>query len=238
MKDVIVVYPVWNRLDYNKITLPAMIDECRNSPVFKKLVIIDDMSVDGTTEWIESLVIPIHHVHIKREIGNSTQQWNIAVEEQSASDHKYIANFTNENVPARGSLERMRAVLEKDESIFGIGPHLSGGHFNSGEFSTMFPYMENENIQERPHLGCGMFRRDLFLKFGPVPSARKYFGFTQYQNYLKEAGYKVVMDKGIRFLRLDESPIYSQCNHYMLKGWCRDLNCKPSVLNGNIENQV
>jgi len=234
MKDTCVIYPVYNRLEYVMLTLPALIYDCRHSKYFKELLIIDDMSVDGTTEFVKSfdykkLLGGVKYV--RRKVGSSTMQWNMAKEKSGA---EYFANFTNENLISMGTIDALRAAHKED--TFGISGILSGNTVRTSGVVTSFPYVD-ENItelEEKNFLGCGVFKREVFDKLGDVPVNRgdkKYFGFTGYQAKARAKGWRFYVHKGVRLVRLDESSIYSRCDHYIEKGWARDLNRRDSIFN-------
>lgn len=239
-RDVLVVFPTWNRLDYNMITLPALVYECEQSPVFGRLLIIDDLSEDGTTQYIKKMLPQIKKVlgaervqYMRRSIGGSTMQWNIAKNKCKGTELKYIANFTNENVIPYGALEKLRSHFKED--VFAVGPALSGNAQRRNGVITGFPFITDEPdmVKVATHIGCGLVRVDLLEEFGDVPvktGTRKLFGFTEYQNKLKRAGYKILRDDSVRFLRLDESPIYSQSIRYHKEGYSRLLNSNAKAI--------
>lgn len=237
--DILVIFPTWNRLEYNKMTLPLLIHECANSKDFKHLLIIDDLSTDGTSQWIKSL--PLQKLlgkgrvtYMRQKMASSTKQWNLGRQEAIKHKCNFIANFTNENMIPFGALTKLKSRFKKN--VFAVGGQLSGNPQNRNGVITAFPFITNEDkLKEVAHIGCGMIRVDLMNIYGDIPvksGAKKLFGFTEYQNKLKKNRFKILLDESIRFVRLDQSPIYSRSLVYHKEGLSRLLNSNPnSVLN-------
>lgn len=223
-RDVGVIYPTFNRLDYVKMTLPLLVHECMRSERFNELLIIDDASTDGTWEFIKSLNLPQFmegRVRLLRDrIGNSWSQWNIS-SKIFHEDVKFILNLTNEPLVPMGIIDELASKMEG--TTFAVGPQLVGGN----PFPECIDYNE-QILQDVPYIGCGMINREIFQQEGDIKGGdgdRKYFGFTAYQNKIKKAGYGIYLHKGVEVVQLDRSPVWSRAAEYHQKGWCRLLNC-------------
>ena len=218
MSNISVIYPCYNRLYYTQITLPQVINECRNSKHNIFLYIIDDMSSDGTKEFIES--IPINkclnenYLVIRKKVGNSTDQINEVLSISSSVD--YIIKIDNDTLIPDGCFDIAIELIHKYTRYgflgFGLWPR------------NLFPFIFNDiSLVDSEFVGgIGIFRKSVFDELGPIPNRKKYFGFGKYQKKAKEKGWNIAWINGIRIMDLDESAAFSHINHYKEKGFSRN----------------
>lgn len=232
-KDVIWIYPVHNRLYYNSITFPAVLAECKRSQRFLHLYIIDDLSEDGTTEFIKSLKpkkqLPGQVTIVRKKVGNSTSQWNMGIELSEKIGGKYLFNICNDNLFAAKTLDYMAAILDDSPDHFALGCKMNA-YSTHHPFITDYPYILSQpTVTETRHIGCGLVRIEHMKMKGPVtpgqaPGESRYFGFTDYQHKMAlEYGKKALLAQHIRLLRLDEHPAYSRLEEYTVKGYGRNI---------------
>jgi len=238
MSKVTFIYPVHNRLEYNQITLPLILEEVRTSESVSSLVIFDDMSEDGTSEWIQSLPIADFidkpYIYQRKKIGNSTQQWNMA---RDLFEADYYANFCNDNLIPLGVCDLFASILDRNGDAFGVGGRFQSEGDTINGFSTVFPFIkESATVAAVNHLGCGMFRGDTFAKLGDVgqsviPGEERYFGFTAYQNKARENYWRILLHHGVTVHKLSKS-FYSRLRSFHDKGYTRKVYDYPeSVFN-------
>ena len=218
MSDISVIYPCYNRLYYTQITLPQVINECRNSKHNIFLYIIDDMSSDGTKEFIES--IPINeclnenYQVIRKKVGNSTDQINEVLSISSNVD--YIIKVDNDTLIPDGCFDIAIKLIHKYTTYgflgFGLWPR------------NHFPFIFDDiSLVDSEFIGgIGIFRKSVFDELGPISKRKKYFGFGKYQKKAKEMGWGIAWINGIRIMDLDESAAFSHINHYKEKGFSRN----------------
>lgn len=227
-----VIYPTHNRLEYVQMTLPLILQECKD--VGAELLFLDDISVDGTWEWILRVCDQYQGENkilcMRKKVGNSWHQWNIG-NEFFSEDVRYIANFTNENMIPLGTLERMGKTMESNPQVNGVTGRLLG-HAKGSPFPKMD---ECRNLREVLFIGCGMIRRDMLQKHGPIRGSEKhekrFFGFQPYQRKVAEAEHMTYYcDDSIHLIKLDSSHIYSRAYDYHNQGWCRLLNDQISII--------
>lgn len=237
MGKVTFIYPVHNRLEYNQITLPLILEEVRTSESVSSLVIFDDMSEDGTSEWIQSLPIADFiakpYIYQRKKIGNSTQQWNMA---RDLFEADYYANFCNDNLIPLGVCDLFVKVLEQRTSAFGIGGRFQSRQQTVAGVSSAFPVIRPASIETVSHIGCGIVRAESFNQLGNVgqsiiPGEERYFGFTQYQNIARKKGWQILRHNGVTVHKLSKS-FYSRLRSFHDKGYTRKVYDYPeSVFN-------
>lgn len=231
MKDCLWIYGPHNRLYYNQMTLPNVLAECSQSKRFAHLLILDDNSTDGTSEWIQSIdfnAIPgVKVTYERRAIGNSYDQWNIA---RAFADKiggvRYLMNICNDLLIPHGILDESAAILDEHKDAFALGYKHDGRMFSEA-IKTRFPVIGTRSIQQSSHIGAGLIRlADMELegdiKGSTLPGEERYFGFTQYQNLLRQYHKKrMLVAKHIQVLPLDKAIDYSRNIKYRDNGVSR-----------------
>ena len=219
-KPIAVICPIFNRLEYTKLSFPKIIHEClKNKDLIEEIFVYDDMSSDGTSEFVQSIInrykgeLKINY--LRQKIGNSTFQINHTYKN---TDSKYLVKIDNDIVIPTGYFNTLHWLMEKHKSI---------GFLMMPECAD-FPYIhpkEKLSINDRTHIGgVGIFRREIFVKKGDIISERGFFGFTAYQNQAKiEQGVRTCELLGSGNMNLDASPIYSRVMYYEKNGWVRNL---------------
>lgn len=244
-KDVVWVYGVHNRLYYNQITFPAVLAECKQSKRFAHLVIVDDMSEDGTSEFIQSFnakkMLDGAATYCLADIGNSTGQWNIAAKKAKEIGAKYVLNICNDNLFPFGIVNGLADVLDRYPGHFLVGPRLNSKRYDKNGIITDYPYIAKKPwVELVDHVGCGMLRVAHWDKLGEItPSTieneKRFYGFTNYQHRMRdELGHHTLTANHIKMLRLDTHPAFSRLNEYTSKGYGRNIRGKvSSVFDGN-----
>lgn len=198
-----VLYPTHNRLFYNQLSLPLVIQAAKG----RKVIVIDDMSTDGTWEWLQQYPLPDNVELIQKELGNSTAQWAFGLQDD------LVADFCNDALIHRDSLDYIESQLARLPKVMGISPW-------RGEW----PELGTEHFEDRTFNGCGVYRTSMFEKYGPIESSNRFFGFTAYQERISaDLGYACFYrDTGHCFVELDFS-VWSRVKEYTSKGYGRNL---------------
>lgn len=215
-----VLYCSHNRLEYTKITFPKVLEQCQN---VRKLWIRDDASIDGTFEFIEStLKNSIAKLKCQVDIkqgtyGNSVDQMNELVE---GSDADFFIKIDNDILIPEDYVATLYRCTG-DESLFCLMmSECSGIPFIKDAYDYVY----------RPagHIGgVGIFRASVMRKMGPIPTERRFFGFTGYQQRAcRDNNMKAGQMTQAANMNLDLS-CYSRAKEYTKKGWSRMFSVLP-----------
>lgn len=226
------------------MTLPLIMHEAKSSPDVGLLVIIDDESDDGSSQWIRGMKISEYlgddcqYSYIRKQVGNSTGQYQIALDECDRLNFqvKYLSNLCNDCLIPDGIIQRLVQHMENFENMFACGCSVNNGKvIKINDVETSFPYIAKSDLQDVTHIGIGLYRISVFREMGEVipsllKSEKRFFGFTQYQNRCRAKGYEIKIDKGIRIVELDRSNKFSQLIEHHKKGWTRNIIGKPQSI--------
>ena len=218
-KKATLIYPCHNRIEYTKMTLPMVVQEIRkDSDLVEKLIIFDDVSDDGTSEYVQDLVernpsLPIEY--IRKKIGNSTYQINHTYKN---TDSKYLIKVDNDILIPFDYVKTLVWLMEKHNDIgFLMMPEVS-----------CFPFIkpkEELSITDRSFIGgVGIFRKIIFDSQGDISSNKRYFGFTDYQTKaMQKLGLRACQLDGSGNMNLDASRVYSRVFEHDSKDYGRNL---------------
>lgn len=219
-KPITIIYPMHNRLEYTKLTLPKLIhDAIHSEKLVQEIRVYDDLSTDGSSEFAQALIdkhkkaVKINYV--RKKIGNSTFQINDTYK-NTKSD--FLIKVDNDILIPTGYIKTLHWLMDKHESIgFLMMPEVGD-----------FPFIKDKTelfINDRTHIGgVGAFRRDIFEKQGDIKTGQKFFGFTAFQNKAKaELGVRTCELIGSGNTNLDASQVYSRVRHYEKMGWGRNM---------------
>lgn len=219
-KPITVICPIFNRVEYTKLSFPKIVHECiRNKDLIQEVFVYDDESTDGSSEFVQSIINryknEIKFNYVRKKIGNSTFQIN---ETYKNTQSKYLVKIDNDIVIPTGYFNTLHWLMEKHETI---------GFLMMPECGD-FPFINDKtqlSINDRSHIGgVGIFRKNIFDKKGDIISENGFFGFTAYQNQAKkEQGVRTCELVGSGNMNLDASPIYSRVKYYEKMGWGRNL---------------
>jgi len=204
MARVIVSFPTHNRLEYTKICLPRVIEECKLSKHDVTLCVFDDDSTDGTKEYLKTLK-GIDHL-IFNKVGNTVWQFNYCLDHKDIYD--YIYCMANDILMPEGIIDEMVKIMDSDCSIVSAMVQECKG----------LPYIRDYKLEEHSHTSSlGIHRIKLFDYIG---SSDRFFGFQPYQEGLVKRGLKAIRVKGIGNTNLDMSA-WSRQYEYGKKGYAR-----------------
>jgi len=237
MNDCLWIYGPHNRLYYNQLTLPNILEECSISNRFAHLLIIDDNSTDGTSEWIKAIdfdSIPNLKGKVtyqRQKVGNSYDQWNIGWEfAEQLGGIKYMMNLCNDLLIPLNILDVAAKALDSHKKAFGIGFKHDGQLMQHKQVFTHWPVITlPHRIREVSHIGAGLIRLEFMklegkIKGSTIPGEERYFGFTQYQNLLRQYHNKTMLTAdSVQVLPLDKSRAYSLNDKYIKQGYSRKV---------------
>ena len=189
--SVDILYITFNRLDYTKETLPALIE---NANYNFSLTIVDNGSDDGTVSWLKEfarkqrkIIKSIRFMDKNQGISKVTNDfWH-------SSNADFIGKVDNDTLLPLNWLKRLIESGEKSNRLGVIG----GFHFNTSYVdmpSLEKRVMEIDGVQLIPDafIGgcCYVFRRKIqrkigYLNVGPLRT----HGWTQYQENICRNGY-------------------------------------------------
>jgi glycosyltransferase involved in cell wall biosynthesis len=219
-KAITVIYPMFNRVEYTRLSFPKMIHECLESKsLIESIFVYDDNSEDGSSEFVQEIIekykTQLNIKYIRKKIGNSTFQINNTYKE---TESKYLVKIDNDIVIPTGYFKTLHWLVEKHSDIgFLMMPEC-------GDYPFIKPKTEL-SVNDRSHIGgVGIFRRSIFVKKGDIVTDKKFFGFTTYQNQAKkELGVRTCELVGSGNMNLDASPVYSMVKFYELSKWGRNM---------------
>lgn len=221
MKKLAIIIPVFNGLNYTKkcITyLKSLLDD-KKIGLMISLVVIDDGSTDGTSEWLKK-----EHPEVQIVKGDGTLWWsgginkgvNFAIETLSAD---YILWWNNDITPEKNYFIRLSGKLKNldDNVILGSKVYCEGnsdivwsmgGRFNSRTGKRhMYGYMQKDGEQFNkvteadwlPGMGTIISTRAV-AKIGMLDEKNfpQYHGDSDYTLRAKNMGYKILVDPELK----------------------------------------
>lgn len=177
MRPVSLLYLTYNRLEFTKLSLPALIESI-NWRLIERFCLWDDNSEDGTRKYLNSIYLPDQTDLRQISIHKIAEIMNEFI---FSSNTDFIAKIDNDIVVKRGWLEACLSVMqgEKRLGFLGMEVHREEETVKTGDFG----YVPAEFTG-----GVGLFRRTAFQgKIVPLTEHsqpqfdNRYFGFTKYQ---------------------------------------------------------
>jgi len=207
MKDLDVIYLSYNRAYYTGMTLPRIIDECKQSKRFNRLFIFDDMSEDGSWELINEMVLPENTYIVRKKYGNSVDQMNEAME---ISQAKYFYYIGNDILMPEGIFDFMAEFMdEHPEAISTMIQECAG-----------LPYIKDKEFAEYGFTSSLGIHQSKWFK-DKLHAEAKFFGFQPYQmRKMAERGLKALRLHNVANTNLDMSCWNKQDYYYRCK-WGR-----------------
>lgn len=234
MKQVDLMFCTFNRLEFTKIALEAIVRNT-NWDLIRHFFIYDDGSVDGTREWLTKIGDRTSdaHFHLPWQTGINLNfpgkdpegpvaamlKFLYATDEDAA---EFVAKIDNDTVVVRDWLDILVDTLQREPKLdlLGIEP------FDELEIiDSCHSPQPIRSFRPNPHVGgIGLFRREALTRpyYAPmIPEGRQ--GFTRWQHTnCPKAGMLMPALPILLLNRVRESP-FRELNHkYVGFGWQRD----------------
>jgi len=209
---ITIIYTFHNRLEYNKIVFPQLLKEIKNADfLINDIFIYDDMSKDGSTEYIQKMLKDnnIKHNFYRKEYNSSVKQLQHTVENCKT---KYIIKIDSDILIPDNYITTLYNVMEKTRKDVG---------FLAARETGDLPKIENNlTLEETRNIGgVGIFRRKVFNeKLYPFD---RYYGFTKFQWSNLAKKYWIT---GMTNTVLDKSLAFSRVEEYTSLNWSRNVN--------------
>jgi len=203
------IYLAWNRLEFTRETVKAMIANTAWGQVHR-LVVYDDGSTDGTREYLQAVEFPAATDFIFRKFGGPVAITNDYLNRKPAD---VFAKIDNDVLLPPGWLPECLKVLAEYPKLDLLG------------IEAFFPVEHGEARRDyvpAKHIGgIGLMRRRCF-KTMPRPDGR--FGFTAWQVANKDVvkGWLNPSIAAILMDRIHTEPWISLSRRYVARGWQRN----------------
>lgn len=201
------IYLTYNRLEFTKASLSAMIANTDWSQV-KKVYAYDDGSIDGTREYVKSVEFPTDVEFIFSRMGGPVAVMNNYLRR---SQQEIFAKVDNDTMLPPYWLGECLKIMVGHEEL---------GLLGIEAFYPVVPGQAARCYVPAKHIGgIGLMRRRCFKT---MPHPNGYFGFTQWQRQSKVI--KGWINPSIPICLLDRmrmEPWASLSLEYIAKGWQR-----------------
>jgi len=206
---ITMMYTFHNRLEYNKIVFPQILKEVKeNEYLIKDFFIYDDMSDDGSSEYIKKMlkINNIHYNLIRKEYNSSVTQLQDTIDKCTT---KYILKIDSDILIPDKYISTLFNIMESNNFI----------GFLSAESIDSLPYIiDNITLIKTKNIGgVGIFKRNVFNE--KLVSNNIYYGFTEFQWKSK---YQKFWINGVSMCDLDKSLAYSRIEEYSKLGLTRN----------------
>lgn len=204
-----IIYLAFNRLEFTKASIKAMIENTFWSEV-RKLIIYDDGSTDGTREYLKSVNYPIAAEFVFKHLGGPVAITNSYL---AGKPSDVFAKVDNDVMLPSNWLTECLNVMEAHKELDLLG------------IEAFFPVEVGRAARgyaPAKHIGgIGLMRRRCF-KTLPKPNGR--FGFTGWQTGNKQVTKGWINPALSVFLmdRLHFEPWASLSRKYVKNGWQRE----------------
>ncbi len=219
MADITLLFPTFNRLEFTKIALQALV---KNTPpkLVHRLLVVDASSDDGTAEYLKDYLatpraFPARLISIReRHVAHAMLK---AHKEARTS---LIAKVDSDTVVPPGWLEACISVMSRTPSIWALGIE------PFTPIKACAP--EERGFKEARFVGgIGLFRRAAWD--GLRPGIPPFFGWTEHQN--RSSWKKAWLDPAMPVFLADHlpfEPFSSLSKKYVEKKWQRSWPFYPT----------
>jgi hypothetical protein len=207
-----ILYLAHNRLEFTKASLAVLIENTNWQHV-DKLIIYDDSSSDGTSEYLQKYVFPIKTDLRFGIFGSPVSIMNDYLCNLDSHDHRVFAKIDSDTMVPTRWLDTCLSVMSRNPDLDLLGIEA----FNQ----VITGNGERGYTQARYIGGIGMMRAGAFVTL-PRPSGR--FGFTAWQENTPRVK-KGWIDPSLPVFLLDRlprEPWRSLALEYVAKGWARE----------------
>lgn len=188
-----ILFITYNRLNYTKETLPALLS-CSDKTSFR-VTVVDNASTDGTVEYLKEL----KHENLREIIFNSKNTGLVKPTKSfwKRSNATYVGKIDNDILVEKGWIEPFLEAHQKVENLGIIGcSHFRRDDYNEELVAQKVSTVNGINIRTQGWIGGNYLARKatLLRNKGYTQSRRGLkkrilHGFTKYQSILKERGY-------------------------------------------------
>ena len=216
-----ILYTAWNRLEFTKFSF-GLLKANTNWNRVQRLVVYDDLSEDGTREWLEEagrdIMVPGFEVRTGgwhstgATLNDYVARLGIDAEEPEA-----FIKIDNDIAMPLGWLPRLLVAASRHPEYDLVGIE-AGWPEHGGDTAA--------SVTRATHIGgVGLMRVDAFARRKPVPLAlgkngRAGFTIWQHRHSLK-AGWLTPTMYAVQLDRIPEDPWASLSAHYVEQGWAR-----------------
>jgi GT2 family glycosyltransferase len=215
-----IIIPVFNGLEYTKTCLQSLSAQVflpEISPGRYEIIVVDDGSVDGTSDWIRENYPGVHLLQ-----GDGSLWWSGGINAgiKHALDElktDYVLWWNNDIVPAPGYFTQAVRLAEKNDNNVLIGSKVyilnkpviwgMGGRFDPLKGSRYMygggqpdseTFMKPIEVDWFPGMGT-MIHRDVFEKIGLLDEKNfpQYHGDSDFTYRAKQAGFRLVAFPGL-----------------------------------------
>lgn len=106
-----VTIPVFNGMPYIQVAVDSVL---RQLEVGDELVVVDNASTDGTTEYLRTLVDPRARLVVRAETQDAASNWTQAIQETSGT---YIKLICGDDLIEPGCLDEQSRLLDEDDRL-------------------------------------------------------------------------------------------------------------------------
>lgn len=204
-----------NRLEFTRLTLETL-SENTDFSLISTATVYDDMSVDGTSEWLAEFCKSKGLEYVRKSYGSVVLVMREAIQ---AGRAKYIAKVDNDTMVPPGWLNVCAAQLDVNENVDLLG--IEAMHGNDPDPSVP------RRCESSTHIGgIGLMRRSAFDRLGlPDIGDPPYFGFTAWQGGNAGRVVPAWLVPALPVCLLDHVPFEpwrSLSAEYVRKGWQRE----------------
>jgi len=216
------LFTAHNRLAFTQATFPALLANTNWERV-SHLYVLDDLSEDGTAEYLCSEVAEFYdHTGMKTDcisdrFGGPVAAMNYALDH---GDSDVLVKCDNDLLVCPGWLDALLDVLD-------AAPELDVLGFEAEFGDGLAPAGAARTYREASHCGgVGAFRVRAFARHRPKGHDR-YFGLTEFQRRFAKCGW-LVPDLPCPLLdHLPFDPWRSLAEEYVARGWSRSWPAYP-----------
>lgn len=205
------LYLAHNRREFTQASMPALLANT-DWRFVRRLLIYDDDSTDGVTEYLQGLIYPVAHELRRAAFGGPVAVMNDYLVGMSPTERTMFAKIDSDTMVPRGWLAQSLQVMNQHPEVALLGIEA---------FHRVVTERLERSYEPAAHIGgIGVMRAGAFVTL-PRPDGR--FGFTAWQEKTPAAGRGFIKPSLPVFLldRLPREPWLSLSREYVARGWQR-----------------
>ena len=218
-----VIYRTFNRKAYTMLTLPALYTSCKRSGLLGKLIVVDNLSNDGTEQYITEFAAHFQDCFVlkNRELASPWKSFLTGLE---FSNTEFVAQMDNDRFIDIGWDGKKNWLTELSDTMLKfpkLGTLVDEYGYRERKTPDRLISLDGLGYYKQQHVdSIGLWRTQVFKDHPDAYSFDPCHGCPEYQDTITDYDFGYLM-YGPGSIELDAIPDLSRLEDYAEKGWAR-----------------